>query len=313
MSRIAYILRRMLQMIPTALGVTILVFFLIHLIPGDPARAFLGPHATLSLVKAFEKRWGLNQSLPVQYWLFISRLVRGDLGTSFFYQLPVTTLIMQRIGCTLLLLLYGTVFTIAITVPLALIAATKRDSLRDHIIRGIPLVGLGMPTFWVGIMLILTLGLKLQLFPVGGYGNGLLEHLWSMVLPGLTVAFAISPMTIRSLRASMLGILESDFVTTARSKGIPERRVIGIHAMRNAVIPAITVLSLNIGWLVGGSVVIEQVFALPGLGDLMFEGIFNRDFAVVQGVTLVFAVLIILVYLATDIVYSFVDPRVRLT
>jgi peptide/nickel transport system permease protein len=134
-----------------------------------------------------------------------------------------------------------------------------------------------------------------------------------MVLPGFTVAFAISPMTIRSLRASMLGILESDFVTTARSKGIPERRVIGIHAMRNAVIPAITVLSLNIGWLVGGSVVIEQVFALPGLGDLMFEGIFNRDFAVVQGVTLVFAVLIILVYLATDIVYSFVDPRVRLT
>jgi peptide/nickel transport system permease protein len=313
MSRIAYILRRMLQMIPTALGVTILVFFLIHLIPGDPARAFLGPHATPSLVKAFDQRWGLNQSLPVQYWLFISRLVRGDLGTSFFYQLPVTTVIMQRIGCTLLLLLYATVFTIAITVPLALIAATKRDSLRDHIIRGIPLVGLGMPTFWVGIMLILTLGLKLQLFPVGGYGNGLLDHLWSMVLPGFTVAFAISPMTIRSLRASMLGILESDFVTTARSKGIPERRVIGIHAMRNAVIPAITVLSLNIGWLVGGSVVIEQVFALPGLGDLMFEGIFNRDFAVVQGVTLVFAVLIILVYLATDIVYSFVDPRVRLT
>lgn len=178
-------------------------------------------------------------------------------------------------------------------------------------VRAIPLVGLGMPSFWVGIMLIWVFGLRLRWFPVGGYGSGFTGHLHSMFLPSLTVAIAISPLLVRSLRASMLHVLESEYVTTARSKGLRRRQVLRRHVLRNAIIPTITVLGINIGFLVGGTLVIENVFALPGIGSLMLTAIFNRDFPVVQGVTLVFAILVVLVTLLTDVTYSLLDPRVR--
>ena len=308
----AFIARRLLQMVPVVLGVTILVFFMIHLVPGDPARTMLGTKATPERIALLHKEWGLDKSLPVQYVKFMQRLVRGDLGDSLFYRVPARELIVDRLPVTLWLIGYGTGLSILIALPLAAIAASKRDAARDHVVRVVPIIGLGFPSFWVGIMLLLAFALNTgRFFPVGGYGTGFAGHLRAMFLPALTVAIAISPILIRSLRASLLNVLESDYITTARSKGLPERRVMVRHALRNAVISTVTVLGVNIGYLVSGTLVVEQVFALPGIGQLMINSIFQRDFPVIQGVTLAFAILVVLVYLITDVVHSMLDPRVR--
>ena len=291
----AFIARRLLQMVPVVLGVTILVFFMIHLVPGDPARTMLGTKATPERIALLHKEWG-----------------HGDLGDSLYYRVPARGLIVDRLPVTLWLIGYGTGLSILIALPLAAIAASRRDAVRDQVVRVVPLVGLGFPSFWVGIMLLLAFALNMgRLFPVGGYGTGFAGHVRSMFLPALTVAIAISPILIRSLRASLLNVLESDYITTARSKGLPERRVLIRHALRNAVISTVAVLGVNIGYLIGGTLIIEQVFALPGVGQLMINSIFTRDFPVVQGVALVFAILVVLVYLITDVVHSMLDPRVR--
>jgi peptide/nickel transport system permease protein len=310
--RFAYILRRLVQAIPVLFGVTLIVFFMIHLVPGDPARTMLGVRATPSRVAALHREWGLDRSVPEQYWLYLKRLLHGNLGTSLFYRVSTASLIRGRLPVTLWLIAYGTLLSIVIALPLATLAATRKDKAADQAVRAVPLVGLGFPPFWLGIMLLLAFGLHLgRLFPVGGYGNGFFGHLHSMFLPALTVALGISPLLIRSLRASLLQVLESDYVTTARSKGLSERRVLARHALRNAVVSTVAVLGVNIAFLVGATVVIEQVFALPGIGQLMLNSIFQRDFPVVQGVTLVFGILVVLVYLATDVLHSFLDPRVR--
>ena len=312
MDRLAYTLRRLAQMVPVVLGVTILAFLLVHLIPGDPAVTILGVHATPDLIAEFHKQWGLDKSIPEQYWLFLERLLHGDLGTSIFYRTSVSSLVGDRVPVTVLLLAYATVLALLLAVPLALLAVTRKDGVRDQVVRAVPLVGLGMPPFWVGIMLVLVFAADVfKLLPVGGYGHGAFGHLESLLLPALTIAIGMAPILIRSLRASLLQVLEADFVTTARSKGLPARRVLVRHALRNALISMISVLVVNLGFLVGGTVVIEKVFALPGLGALMFDGISNRDFAVVQGVTLVFAIIVVSLNLAADILYSLLDPRVR--
>ena len=307
-----YVARRLLQAVPVGLGVTILVFFLIHLVPGDPARTILGNQATAPRVALLRHEWGLDSPLPVQYAKFMGRHVHGDLGSSLFYGVGAGHLVLQRLPVTLWLICLGALLSVLIAVPLSLIAATRRDRAADHAVRVVPLVGLGFPAFWLGIMLLLVFGLNLgRLFPVGGYGGGFFGHLHSMFLPALTVALGISPILIRSLRAALLEVLESDFVTTARSKGLPERRVLVRHALRNAAVSTVSVLGVNIGYLVGGTLVIEQVYALPGVGQLMINSIFQRDFPVVQAVTLVFSILVVLVYLLTDVAHALLDPRVR--
>jgi peptide/nickel transport system permease protein len=307
-----YAVRRLAHLVPIVLGVTILVFFLIHLVPGDPARTILGNQATDARVAALHHEWGLDRPLPVQYEKFMARLAHGDLGSSLFYSVGAGRLVVQRLPVTLWLIGFGTLLSVLIAVPLAALAATKRNRLPDHLVRAVPLVGLGFPPFWVGIVLLLVFGLHLgRLFPVGGYGNGFAGHLHSMFLPSLTVAFGIAPILIRSLRASLLEVLESEYVTTARSKGLPERRVLVHHALRNGIVSTVSVLGVNVGFLVGGTLVIEQVFALPGIGQLMINSIFQRDFPVVQAVTLVFAIMVVLVYLLTDVVHALLDPRVR--
>jgi len=298
-------------MVPVLFGITFLVFFLIHLVPGDPATTLLGQHATPQRVAALRERWHLNESLPVQYASYLGRLLKGDLGDSFLFQTSVSSLVLARLLPTVGLLVYATILSILISVPLAVLAATKQDSLRDHFVRGIPVVGLGMPPFWVGIMLVLVFALRLRWFPVGGLGAGLAGQIRALFLPSLTIAIAISPLVIRSLRASMLEVLQAEYVTTARAKGMPERRVISHHVLRNALLPAVTILGVNIGFFIGGTVVIESVFAIPGLGQLMIQAIFSRDFPVVQGVTLIFGMMVVLVNLLTDLSYSFLDPRVR--
>src|ERR1044071_3976163 len=293
----SFVGRRLLQLVPVAVGVTIIAFFMIHLTPGDPARTILGIHATPQRIALLHQQWGLDRSLASQYWLFLDRLLHANLGTSLIYNTGASTLIWQRLPVTLWLIIYATVLAVVISVPLAMIAATRKDAVRDQLVRAVPLPGLGMPPFWVGFLLIFGFGIKLRIFPVGGDGAGIGGHLRSMFLPSLTVAIALAPVVIRSLRASMLNVLGADFITTARSKGVPGRRLFLRHVLRNAVIPAITVLGINIGYLIGGTVVVESVFALPGIGQLMINSIFQRDFPVVQGVTLVFAVLVVLVNL----------------
>jgi peptide/nickel transport system permease protein len=312
MNRASFIARRLLQMVPVAIGVTVLVFFMIHLVPGDPARTMLGVHASPQRVAALHHQWGLDKPLPVQYERFMGRLFHGDLGDSLFYRTSARQLIVDRLPVTLWLILYSTVLAVLVAMPLAALAASHRDGITDQVVRAVPLVGLGFPQFWIGIILLLAFGLNLgRLFPVGGYGHGVGGHLVAMFLPSLTVALGLVPILIRSLRASLLNVLEADYVTTARSKGLPERRVLLRHALRNAVISTVSVLGVNIGFLVGGTLVIEQVFALPGIGQLMINSIFQRDFPVVQAVTLTFGIMVVLVYLITDIVHSLLDPRVR--
>jgi peptide/nickel transport system permease protein len=307
-----YVVRRLLQMIPVVAGVTVLVFFMIHLVPGDPAATILGNQATPARVAAVRHAWGLDKPLYVQYWKFMGRIVHGNLGDSLFYGVSAGHLVLQRLPVTLWLIFMSGFLAVAIAVPLAAIAATKADRAADHAVRAVPLIGLGFPPFWIGIVLLLIFGLHLgREFPVGGYGSGFLGHLHSMFLPALCVALGLAPILIRSLRASLLEVLESEYVTTARSKGLSEQRILRKHALRNAIISTVSVLGVNIGYLVGGTLVIEQVFALPGIGQLMINSIFQRDFPVVQAVTLVFAVMVVLVYLLTDVAHALLDPRVR--
>jgi peptide/nickel transport system permease protein len=310
--RSGFVARRLLQAVPTVLGVTVLVFFMIHLVPGDPARALLGPRATPQAIAQLHHEWGLDRPLLSQYGLFLERLLHADLGRSTYHDAEVLTLIGQRLPVTLLLLGLAVLFTILVTVPLATVAAVRRGRPVDAVVRSLPVVGLGMPPFWVGIMLILLFSLTLHVFPVGGWGEGFGGHVRSAVLPALTIAIGITPMTIRSLRASMIEVLNADFVATARSKGLSGSRVVFRHVLRNAAIPTLTVLAVNVGFLIGGTVVIEQVFAIPGLGQLMFDGISNRDFSLVQGITLVFATGVVLTNLLTDVLYTVIDPRVAI-
>jgi peptide/nickel transport system permease protein len=248
----------------------------------------------------------------MQYKRFMERLVRGDLGDSLFYDVSAGRLVLERLPVTLWLIGLGGLFSVLIAVPLAVVAAARRDRPADHVVRAVPLVGLGFPSFWIGIMLLLAFALNSgQHFPVGGYGEGFTGHLHSMILPALTVALGISPILIRSLRASLLEILESDYIATARSKGLTERRVLVRHGLRNGIISMVSVLAVAIGFLVGGTLVVEQVFALPGIGQLMINAILQRDFPVVQAVALVFAIMVVLVYLLADIAHATLDPRVR--
>jgi peptide/nickel transport system permease protein len=307
----AFVGRRLLMLVPVAVGVTIIVFFMVHLIPGDPARTILGIHATPRSIAILHREWGLNRPLLSQYWLFMDRLGHGDLGQSLFYGVPAAGVILGRLPPTLWLIVYAAVLGVAISVPLAMIAATRKDAARDQIVRAVPLVGLGMPPFWLGFLLITAFAVKFHLFPVSGYGAGFLGHLRAMFLPALTVALALAPVVIRSLRASMLNVLGAEYITTARSKGVPGPRLFLRHVLRNAVIPAVTVLGINIGFLIGNTVIIENVFSVPGIGQLMINSIFERDFPVVQGVTLIFGIMVVLVNLLADLGYAALDPRVR--
>jgi peptide/nickel transport system permease protein len=311
MGRMGFVVQRLLLLVPVAIGVTFICFFMVHLIPGDPAATILGIHATPRAVALLHQQWGLDRPLPSQYLLFVGRLVHGNLGQSLYYGASTSSLILSHLPPTLWLLAYATVLTVLISVPLAVLAATRRDGVRDHAVRAIPLIGLGMPQFWLGFLLIYAFAIKFRIFPVSGYGSGFTGHLRSMFLPGLTVALALTPVVIRSLRASMLDVLGADYITTARSKGVSPRRLYLRHALRNAVIPAVTVLAINIGFLIGATVIIEQIFAVPGIGQLMVNSIFQRDFPVVQGVTLVFAIMVVLVNLLADLSYAALDPRVR--
>ncbi|GAB3142932.1 ABC transporter permease [Microbispora hainanensis] len=312
MRYVVYILKRVVSLIPVLLGISFIVFFLIRLIPGDPAATLLGVHATPQAVKELRDQMGLEKPLLSQYLTFLGHLLQGNLGFSYVYNSSVLGLIATSLPVTIWLLVSGTFFTLLIAVPLAVLAAARRNGIADNIIRAVPVVGLGLPAFLLGIALIVVFGLKLGWFPVGGYGQSLAEHVRGIVLPGITVALTLAPIVIRSLRASMIEVLSSDYIVTAHSKGISTARVVLGHALRNAAVSSVTVLGVNIAYLTGSTLVVERVFSLPGIGQQMINSIFGRDFPTVQGITLVFAIMVVVVNLLTDVAHSALDPRVQL-
>jgi peptide/nickel transport system permease protein len=312
MRRVNYILVRLLQMVPVVLGITIVLFFLLRAIPGDPAAIRLGIRATPQGIANLHRQMGLDKPIWTQYLIFVRDILTLRLGDSIMYETPVASLIGGRMPITLFLAVYATLLSIIITVPFAMWAATRKDQIEDQLIRGGFMVALGMPAFWTGILLLMLFSLRLSIFPIGGFGKTFRDHVMHLALPAFTLALYQSSWLVRSLRSDIIDVLRADYVDFARAKGLRERLVTTRHILRNALIPTVTILGLNIGYLVGGSVVVERVFALPGMGSLMLDAIFSRDYTVVQGVTLCFAAMVVLINLLTDVTYSFLDPRVTL-
>ncbi|MBX6340934.1 MAG: ABC transporter permease [Thermomicrobiaceae bacterium] len=298
-------------MIPVLIGITIIVFLMLRLLPGDPASAILGPRATDEAVRRLKHAMGLDKPLWVQYLIYMRNLATLSLGDSTKFGVPVASILGHRLLVTFFLVVYTGVLTSLISLPLGILAALKKDSLLDNLVRASLMVTMVMPSFWVGIILLIVFSVKLGIFPVSGYGEGPIGHLTHLFLPALTISLGLAPILIRSLRSSILEALRTDYVKTARSKGLDERSVITVHVLRNALIPAVTLLGISIGFLFGGTVIVEKVFALPGAGALLVDSVGARDYQVVQSTTLVFSLLVILVNLATDVIYSFIDPRVR--
>lgn len=306
-----FLVRRILLLIPVVVGVATLTFMLMHMAPGDPARTYLGDRASPAALAALRHQWGLDQPLWRQYLNFMGGLAVGNLGRSMFFHYSILSLLAIRLPPTLLLMSMATVFSILISVPLATWMAVSRGGAVDGTVRGFNSVAQGTPLFFTGAVLIAIFSLHLHWFPVAGYGHSFVQHIVSLVLPSISVALVIVPFLIRGLRGALIDALSSEYVNFAKSKGL-DRRSIWLHyALRNAAIPAISILGIQVGYLAGGSLVIENVFAIPGMGTFLMKGILNRDFPVVQASALVFALLVIFVYLLTDVAYGLVDPRVR--
>jgi peptide/nickel transport system permease protein len=307
-----YLLRRVIETIPVLLVITILVFFMIHLIPGDPAQIMLGSHATPQTVANLRMELGLDEPITTQYLRFMGNLFHFNLGKSIFYREPVSDLLASRMGVTLALILYTAILSVIITVPLALYSATHRNRPGDHVVRIFGLVAMTAPGFWVALLLMLAFSITLRIFPVGGYGSTFFVNLKALFLPALTLSFGMIALLVRNLRSSLIDVLRTDYVAFARVKGLSERRILVKHVLRSGLFSTVTLLGVNIAWLVGGTLAVEKVFALPGIGILMVDSIAARDYPVVQGVTLVFALLVVAINLLTDLSYSLLDPRVSL-
>jgi peptide/nickel transport system permease protein len=306
-----YILRRVVQLIPVMFGITIIIFLMLRLIPGDPAAAILGDKATDAQVELKREQMGLNKPIYVQYAYYLRDLAHLDLGKSTKFGVPVNDLIWRRLRVSLSVVLLTTLLTSIIALPLGILAALKKDSIIDNVVRSVLMVTLVMPTFYTGIILIIIFAVKFNLFPVSGYGDSVPQHVRHLFLPSLALSLGIAPILIRSLRNSILEAMRTDYVKTARSKGLAEQTVVTRHVLRNALIPTVTLFGISIGALMGGTVITERVFSLPGAGALLIDSISARDYATVQSATLIFAIMVVFVNLLTDIMYSFIDPRVR--
>lgn len=310
MGRFGFVGKRLLQMVPVVLGVTIITFFLVHLIPGDPVAAMLSGHYSAATAHALRAYLGLDKPLWSQYLIFMGNLAHGDLGTSVYYEQPVRDLLGGRLAPTVWLIVYAAVLSVAISIPLAVVASLRKNGVIDQFIRGFFTLALAMPSYWVGIVLILLLSIHVHWFPVSGFGDGFTGHLYHLFLPALTVAMAFSAILIRSLRNSILGVLQADYVDTARAKGLSGGRILRRHVLRNALLATVTIFGVNIAFLTGATVVIENVFSLGGLGQLLVSAILQRDYVVAQGITLILALFVVLINLLTDVLYAALDPRV---
>jgi peptide/nickel transport system permease protein len=300
-------------MVPVALMVTIIVFVLIHLTPGDPARAYLGEEATPEAVAAMQHQLGLDQSLPVQYLIYLGNLLHGNLGSSIKSHEPVAQAVFERFPATFELGLASLLFALAVALPAGIISALRKDSATGLVASVAPLVGVSLPNFFLAIVLILVFGLYLRLFPPGGFtaffeSPG--DNLRHLILPAISLGTVSAAINLRLMRSSLLEVLTQDYVRTARAKGLAARLVMLRHALRNALIPVVTVIGIQVGLLLEGAFVTESIFAWPGIGRLAVEGIFMRDYPVVQGVVLVAALVYMSASLMVDVLYVYIDPRI---
>ena len=305
-----YLARRLLLLVPVALGITIVTFFLLRLIPGDPAVIMLDNRATADNVARLRHQLGLDRPLLLQYVFFLRNIAVGRLGESLVYRTQVLPIILGRLPVTLFLAVYSTVLAAAVAVPLGTWAALRRGSHPDQVIRLGVLFSLATPNYWAAIVLLLVFSIELRWFPVGGYGTTFGDHLRHLFLPALTLALSLTPILVRTLRHNVLEVLRTEYVRTARAKGLRAATVLTRHVLRNSMISTVSILGVNLGFLVGGAVVTETVYAIPGTGFLLIKSTFARDYPMVQGLTLMFAGLVILVNLLTDVTYAVLDPRV---
>jgi peptide/nickel transport system permease protein len=313
---LGYLVRRVIGLLPILLIMSVIVFVLIRLVPGDPIDVMYGSEGMDTARRAaLSHELGLDQSVVVQYGRWVWRAVHGDLGNSYRAGMPVMALIGQRLPATLLLAGAALFISLLIAVPLGVLAAVRRNSWVDFSALGFAIFGISLPNFWAGMVLVLIFAVWLHWLPAIGYvspATNLGRFLADLVLPALTLGWSLSGTTTRLARSSMLEELGKDYVRTARGKGLREETVLLVHGLRNALIPLITMIGLQLGFLLGGVVVVEAVFAWPGIGLLVVDSIFARDYPVVQGVVLVIAVMVVLVNLMVDVLYTIVDPRIRL-
>jgi len=308
-----YVLRRLLLMLPVAFLVTVGVFMLIHLTPGDPALILLGEDRSPQAIAQIHQQLGLDKPLYVQYVIWIGRLGHGDLGRSITTNQPVATAIGERLPATIELGLVALLWSLAVAIPLGTIAAVRRGSLADQVATGITVGGVSIPNFFIGIVLIFVLSVSFRMFPFGGYvpfTQDPLENLRHVVLPAIALGTAGAAINMRFTRSSMIEVLNHDFIRTARAKGASWKRVVFIHALKNALIPVVTIVGLQIGGIIEGAVVTETVFTWPGVGRLAVESIFDRDYTVVQGIVLLAAFSYMVANLMVDLVYGWLDPRI---
>jgi peptide/nickel transport system permease protein len=307
----AWILRRLVQLIPVLIGISIISFLLVKLTPGDPARMMLGPKASVEAVEAVRERLGLNQPLAQQYLDYAGNLLRGDLGESIRYQVPVSELIRQFLPVTGFLALYVVFLTIPATLVMGILAARNRGSWIDQSIRLISVLGMTMPVFWLAILMLRLFSVDLGLFPVSGFGSGFTGHLHHLFLPAVSISIWLIPVLVRNLRAALLEQMGADYVVASRAKGLPEDYIFRRHILKNASLPTLNLFGVLVTYLIGGTVIVELVYAVPGLGTLMFNAILGRDYSVIQGLTLFYAFATVLITLGTDLLSSMIDPRVK--
>ena len=310
MSRATWLAGRLLQMLPTLLLIGLAAFLLARALPGNAVDAMLGERASDATIARLTHDMGLDRSIGVQLWSYLVAVAHGDLGLSTAFRVPVVRLIGERLPVTLLLTGMALVIALLLGLPLAFVAAVNANHWPDLVIRAVFQVGLSSPIFYVGLVLLTIFAGWLRWFPVGGYGDDWPSRLYHLFLPALALALSLAAVIMRSLRAAILQVLQAEFVDFAIAKGLAPRLVLLRHVLRNALIATVTLIGLNVGSLLGGAVITESVFAVPGVGRLMVDSIFARDYPVIQGLTLVLAVLVSLAFLATDIVQMWLDPRV---
>jgi peptide/nickel transport system permease protein len=289
-------------------------FLLIHIIPGDPAAVMLGTDATPQEIEKLREDLGLNEPLHVQFYRWISRVLRGDLGDSFFMGRPVAVALMERLPATILLAVAALFFAILIGMPAGIIAAVKQGSVIDQLVMVIALIGVSLPSFWIGLNLILVFSVNLRWLPSGGYvplTENFIDGLRCLLMPAFALGFMQAALIARMTRSSMLEVLRQDYIRTARSKGLSEQVVVGLHALKNAMIPILTVIGTAFGVLLGGAVIVETVFAYPGIGRLVVSAVQRRDYPVIQGALLLISAIYVLVNLLVDVLYTLIDPRIK--
>jgi peptide/nickel transport system permease protein len=311
---LAEVLRRLMATIPVMVVVAVAVFALLHVTPGDPAVIIAGDYATADDIARIRAKLGLDRPFLTQVGIWLGQIARGDLGTSIFSGLPVATLIKQRAEATISLTILAMLISVGVGVPLGVVAAWRRGSLIDRLVMVMAVSGFSMPVFWLGFLLVYVFAISFAWLPVQGYqplASGLWPFLRHLILPAFTLSVIYMALVARMTRASMLSVLSEDYIRTAFAKGLPPRRVLIRHALKNASLPVVTIIGIGFALLIGGAVVTESVFALPGLGRLTVDAIVRRDYPVIQGVLLLVSGVYVLINLVIDMLYVFLDPRIR--